>query len=201
METERLKPEQGTQIPQHSSALSLRRSVTTSGQPLGLALRSCRIGSRSATSTPVRHADQQCRASAERRGRPPVSGAAQRCGARSAAARPERREQHDNHAPNANGAPPLDSRIEAIEELRKLHHALGEILAAVENGHFDDELWQNLQAGSRDSGIVQRRRSATTRCPICRPRSCSVSLPPVAFRMLARRHRAHSEEARHARLA
>jgi hypothetical protein len=48
--------------------------------------------------------------------------------------------------PNANGAPLLDSRVEAIGELRKLHHALGELLTAVDNGHFDDELGQNLQA-------------------------------------------------------
>lgn len=48
--------------------------------------------------------------------------------------------------PNANGAPLLDSRLEAIEELRKLHHALGELLTAVDGGHFDDELGQNLQA-------------------------------------------------------
>jgi hypothetical protein len=48
--------------------------------------------------------------------------------------------------PNANGAPLLDSRVEAIEELRKLHHALGELLSAVDSGHLDDELGQNLQA-------------------------------------------------------
>jgi hypothetical protein len=42
--------------------------------------------------------------------------------------------------PNANGGPLLDSRIEAIQELRKLHDALGELLTAVDNGHLDDEL-------------------------------------------------------------
>jgi hypothetical protein len=48
--------------------------------------------------------------------------------------------------PNANGGPLLDSRVEAIEELRKLHNALGELLTAVDNGHLDDELGENLQA-------------------------------------------------------
>jgi len=48
--------------------------------------------------------------------------------------------------PNANGAPLLDSRLDAIEELRKLHHALGELLTAVDNGHLDDDLGENLQA-------------------------------------------------------
>jgi hypothetical protein len=48
--------------------------------------------------------------------------------------------------PNANGGPLLDSRIEAIDELRRLHQALGELLTAVDNGHLDDELGQNLQA-------------------------------------------------------
>lgn len=48
--------------------------------------------------------------------------------------------------PNANGGPLLDSRVEAIEELRKLHQALGDLLIAVDGGHLDDELGQNLQA-------------------------------------------------------
>lgn len=48
--------------------------------------------------------------------------------------------------PNANGGPILDSRSEAIEELRKLHRALGDLIIAVENGHLDDQLGENLQA-------------------------------------------------------
>lgn len=48
--------------------------------------------------------------------------------------------------PNANGGPILDSRAEAIEELRKLHRALGDLITAVDNGHLDDELGENLQA-------------------------------------------------------
>ena len=48
--------------------------------------------------------------------------------------------------PNANGGPILDNRVEAIEELRKLHRALDGLLAAVDGGHLDDELGQNLQA-------------------------------------------------------
>jgi pentose-5-phosphate-3-epimerase len=45
--------------------------------------------------------------------------------------------------PNANGGPLLDGRVEAIEELRKLHQALGDLLIAVDGGHLDDELGQN----------------------------------------------------------
>lgn len=48
--------------------------------------------------------------------------------------------------PNANNAPILDSRVEAIDELRKLHQALGELLIAAEQGHLDDELGLGLQA-------------------------------------------------------
>jgi hypothetical protein len=46
--------------------------------------------------------------------------------------------------PNANGAPLLEGREEAIENLRKLHTILGELLTAIDDGHFDDELGQNL---------------------------------------------------------
>ncbi len=49
-------------------------------------------------------------------------------------------------APNDNGAPLLDGREEAIEHLRDLHRTLGELLTAIDQGHFDDELGQNLQA-------------------------------------------------------
>jgi hypothetical protein len=49
-------------------------------------------------------------------------------------------------APNANGAPILNERREAIENLRGLHRSLGELLSAIDAGHFDDALGQNLQA-------------------------------------------------------
>lgn len=49
-------------------------------------------------------------------------------------------------APNPNGAPILDERKEAIENLRELHRTLGQLLQAIDSGHFDDELGQNLQA-------------------------------------------------------
>ena len=48
--------------------------------------------------------------------------------------------------PNANGAPLLEGREEAIENLRNLHRTLGELLRAIDGGHFDDELGQGLQA-------------------------------------------------------
>lgn len=48
--------------------------------------------------------------------------------------------------PNPNGAPILDDRKEAIEHLRDLHHKLGELLSAVDNGHFGDALGQGLLA-------------------------------------------------------
>lgn len=48
--------------------------------------------------------------------------------------------------PNPNGAPILDERKEAIENLRKLHRTLGELLSAIDDGHLDDELGQSLQA-------------------------------------------------------
>jgi hypothetical protein len=48
--------------------------------------------------------------------------------------------------PNLNGAPLLDGREEALEHLRALHATLGELLKAIDGGHFDDELGQNLQA-------------------------------------------------------
>ena len=48
--------------------------------------------------------------------------------------------------PNANGAPLLDGREEALTHLRELHVTLGKLLAAVDAGRFDDELGQSLQA-------------------------------------------------------
>ena len=46
--------------------------------------------------------------------------------------------------PNHNGAPPLDETLEAIENLRKLHSALGEVLAAVEGGRWNEALAEGL---------------------------------------------------------
>lgn len=48
--------------------------------------------------------------------------------------------------PNPNNAPILDERKDAIENLRELHRTLGELLNAIDGGHFDDELGQGLQA-------------------------------------------------------
>lgn len=48
--------------------------------------------------------------------------------------------------PNPNGAPILDERVEALKHLRDLHRKLGELLGAVDAGHFDDELGQGLLA-------------------------------------------------------
>jgi len=48
--------------------------------------------------------------------------------------------------PNANNAPILDERKEAIENLRSLNRTLTEYLAAVDAGHLDDDLGQGLAA-------------------------------------------------------
>ncbi|MBW3168838.1 hypothetical protein [Qipengyuania flava] len=48
--------------------------------------------------------------------------------------------------PGANGGPILDERAEAIEHLRQLHTALGELLTAAESGHLNDELGEGLAA-------------------------------------------------------
>ncbi len=45
-----------------------------------------------------------------------------------------------------NGAPLLDEREEAVAHLRKLHGALGDLLAAAYAGHLDDELGEGLAA-------------------------------------------------------
>lgn len=45
-----------------------------------------------------------------------------------------------------NGAPLLDEREEAVGHLRQLHGALGDLLAAAESGHLEDELGQGLAA-------------------------------------------------------
>lgn len=45
-----------------------------------------------------------------------------------------------------NGAPLLDEREEAVAHLRKLHDALGDLLAAADAGHLDDELGEGLAA-------------------------------------------------------
>jgi hypothetical protein len=48
--------------------------------------------------------------------------------------------------PNPNGAPILNERVDALKDLRELHRTLGELLAAVDAGHFEDELGQSLLA-------------------------------------------------------
>lgn len=48
--------------------------------------------------------------------------------------------------PNPNGAPILEEREQALKNLRELHRILGELLKAVDAGHFDDELGQGLAA-------------------------------------------------------
>lgn len=48
--------------------------------------------------------------------------------------------------PSHNGGPPLDERHEAIENLRKLHAALGSVLDAVEGGRWDEVNAQGLPA-------------------------------------------------------
>lgn len=47
---------------------------------------------------------------------------------------------------NPNGAPILDERLDALKHLRELHRTLGELLAAVDAGQFEDELGQSLLA-------------------------------------------------------
>lgn len=48
--------------------------------------------------------------------------------------------------PNPNGAPILDERAEALANLRELHRTLGELLSAIDNGHFEDQLGKGLAA-------------------------------------------------------
>jgi hypothetical protein len=48
--------------------------------------------------------------------------------------------------PNPNGGPLLDERVDAIEQLRHLHQTLGQLLATVDAGAFDDDLGQSLAA-------------------------------------------------------
>jgi hypothetical protein len=48
--------------------------------------------------------------------------------------------------PNPNGAPMMEDRKEALKNLRELHRTLGELLAAVDAGRFDDNLGQDLAA-------------------------------------------------------
>ena len=45
-----------------------------------------------------------------------------------------------------NGGPILDQRIEAIEQLKSLHEALGKLLDSIETGRFDDDLGLGLAA-------------------------------------------------------
>jgi hypothetical protein len=48
--------------------------------------------------------------------------------------------------PGANKGPLLDERIDALEHLRALHHALGDLIAAIDAGDLDDDLGQGLAA-------------------------------------------------------
>lgn len=48
--------------------------------------------------------------------------------------------------PGGNNGPLLDERIEALEHLQALHHALGELLAAAHTGRLGDDLGQGLAA-------------------------------------------------------
>lgn len=48
--------------------------------------------------------------------------------------------------PGPNGGPLLDGREEAVQHLRDLHRSLGELLTAVDSGHFEDELGEGLAA-------------------------------------------------------
>ena len=48
--------------------------------------------------------------------------------------------------PNPNGAPLLEGREDALQHLRDLYRTLGELLAAVDAGHFNDDLGQGLAA-------------------------------------------------------
>ena len=45
-----------------------------------------------------------------------------------------------------NGAPLLDENRTAVDNLRKLHGALGDLLAAADTGQLDDELGQGFAA-------------------------------------------------------
>lgn len=45
-----------------------------------------------------------------------------------------------------NGAPLLDEREEAVSHLRQLHAVLGDLLAAADAGHLEDQLGQGLAA-------------------------------------------------------
>lgn len=59
-----------------------------------------------------------------------------------------------------NGGPILDERQEAIDQLRALHAALGQLLDTVESGRFDDELGSGLAA---DAARYAKRVARTLR--------------------------------------
>jgi len=48
--------------------------------------------------------------------------------------------------PGLNGGPILDHREEAINHLRELHTTLGNLLSAIDNNQFDDDLGNDLAA-------------------------------------------------------
>jgi len=49
-------------------------------------------------------------------------------------------------APSHNGGPPLDETVAAIECLRQLHRALGEMLVAADEGKLEDAFNSGLPA-------------------------------------------------------
>ena len=48
--------------------------------------------------------------------------------------------------PGPNGGPLLDGRDTAIDHLRQLHTTIGDLMIAIDGGHFDDDLGQGLAA-------------------------------------------------------
>lgn len=66
--------------------------------------------------------------------------------------------------PNHNGAPPLDDAIDAIDNLRKLHRALGEVLEATERGAWDEALGSGLIGEA--SGYAKRAARLVKNDPI-----------------------------------
>lgn len=52
----------------------------------------------------------------------------------------------DLSRPGDNGGPPLEEREEAVKALKDFHKALGEVLAAIDEKRFDDELGEGMVA-------------------------------------------------------
>lgn len=66
--------------------------------------------------------------------------------------------------PGPNGGPLLNEHQEAIENLRGLHRALGELLATAESGHLDDSLGEGLAAEA--ARYAKRAAKALSRDPM-----------------------------------